>query len=1668
MNKAGRITLKILRILGKTLLGILIFLLLVVLFIRSPWGQDIIKDKLISSIEKKTGGEIELEKLFITFDGDIEINELYLADPDGDTVAYAKSISANIGLWPLIRGNGFSLNQLEANDLKARITRQDSIEGYNYEFLTRAYATDTTQTQAADTTSAPMEISIGDIALNNIDVVYQDDVSGIDSKFNFQELVLEFSETDLENMIFRVNEAMLKEADINYVQTKPFPESDSEPPPLPIIEVDRLEFSNVNVNYDSQPDSLSTENMIANLNLDQALFDLKNNNINLDNLKLANSEVSFNMNVAETTTAQNTDTESAFTWPDWNISVASIDLLNNDIKYSLNDAQPQNGQFDPNAINLQELIFKASELSYAQEKLTAKIDQVQFQEASGIDVKEFNLTAVVTDEEMSFTNIGLAVNQNSLSGTVTLTYNELQGILENPGEATVNLDLNKFNLSLQDIFRFQPSLRENEYIKALARAPISGAIQANGKLDNLNINPVRLNWSNTSISGSGRVVNLQDPDNLSFNFPNLKMRSQRSDLVNFVKEEDLGVKLPEQVSLNGSFRGNTSDIETSSVLVTTYGSLKVDGNFSTGDQIVFDAEVQGDSIALGNLLQNEALGDIQLKLKAKGSGETLDGLNAELSSEITSFTYNNYEFKNIDINGDIRNGSGSVNLFYLDENLDMEAQTYLELGTELPRIEFNVYLDGANLEALGMTQKTIKTGFQLEGWYQGTSTDYDVKAEIIDGVAVYNNKTYLLGNFDAFAYVRKDTTSVEIDNRILNLDMQSNANPAQFSAAIDRHFKRYITEDFKEDSIVDPVNLKLKAKISQTPLLNEVFLVNLEEMDTIDINVDFREKDREMDARVSIPYINYFNSKIDSLKLDMQSDAQDLNFELAFNELNSGPLAIKKTILNGAVVDQKLNLDFSSFYEEEPLVHVNSELNFQGDTLQFHVNPQDLILNRNPWQISESNAISYATGYVDFQDFRLFRNDQEMRLSNDKPGIEKEHLSLDFRNFKLAAILNYLNPENQLATGQLNGNIVYEEPFGETGLLADMQINQFKVMDVDLNTLSLKGNSAGFSNYDFMMSVKGAEVDLDLEGSYTAADPSAEIDMTLDLNEIQMSALEGFSQGEIKNGSGSFSGNISLNGTVLEPEYDGSLNFNNAKFNIAILNADFILPDEDLNLDNEGLYFNNFRINDTNENSVVVNGEILTEKLLNPVFDLDVQAQDFKLLNSTEEDNDLFYGTAVVDVDAQIKGDLNLPKVDMNLVINENTDFTYVVPETELQIKERDGVVIFVNKENPDAILTQTEEESYVISGYDIYSRVTVDEGATFNVILNPETGDKFQVQGEGDLIFNMYPNGRTALTGIYEINDGSYEVSLYNLVKREFDIADGSRVSWAGDPFDAQLDVRAIYRVETSASSLMAPTTSAIGDSNTGSYRRKYPFLVYLNVDGDLMSPKISFGLDMPEAQKGAGGGNVYGRVQQLNNQEQELNKQVFSLLVLNRFFPGSGSDGSSGGTLSVARDNLNSALSDQLNMLSSRILGESGVQLNFDVDSYTDYQGESPQERTQLGINAQKAFMEDRLIVEVGSEVDVQGGNQPGQETSPLIGNVSISYLLDESGIWRIKGFSRSQYENVIDGQLVVSGIALIFTREFNKFKNIFEKAVMEKVKNENDSKSKQQENSEDESED
>ncbi|MEX2349367.1 MAG: translocation/assembly module TamB domain-containing protein, partial [Flavobacteriaceae bacterium] len=1119
----------------------------------------------------------------------------------------------------------------------------------------------------------------------------------------------------------------------------------------------------------------------------------------------------------------------------------------------------------------------------------------------------------------------------------------------------------------------------------------------------------------------------------------------------FVNEDSLGISIPKTLSLKSSFQGTLDDIKADAVIQTSDGQIDIAGSYLNKETIAYDANVEVKELKLGKILKNEQYGELNLTLTSSGEGSDINNLDAHVETTIHSFQLNEYAIEDWSLSGDIEDGEGTLTSEYRDENLDLSLYSVVQLDSVSPGFAVRLDVKGADFQALGLTERNIRSAFVLKADFLGNTETFTFTAEVEDGIAVYDNQSYLLGNLEVDAFANPDTTSLDITNKMVDVTLRSNANPTEFSKALQRHFERYLSEDFQireveNDTIINPVNLELKAKLSQAPIIRDVFVTNLQEMDTIDIQVDFNESKRELTANVLLPYVNYNGNEVDSLALGLQSDADNFDVNFNFKNIVAGPLDIKKTSLEGSIENQILNLDFNSYFEEEKIVHFNADVTRKNDTIRLQIDPAEFIINKKEWSIPERNEIVYTENYLAFNDFRINRNGQEFTLSSSRPEIEKEHVAVTFENFRLADFLDYFNPENTLAQGRLNGNVIMEDPFGSLGLIADMEINEFNVMDVPMGTLSLDARESSAGIYDFNLAVKGGEVDLDLTGDYEADEVAAKLNLDLALNEVKISAIEGFSDGEITNAQGSFSGDIKVSGTTAEPKYEGNVTFNNARFTIATLNAGFGLNDESLRINNEGLFLDKFQIEDENGNYFVVDGSILSESFVNPEFDLQFNAENFRLLNSTRDDNELFYGTAIVDIEAALSGNLNLPKLDARLNLGEETDVTYIMPESELAIEEREGVVIFVNRENPDDILTQTQEESYAVTGFDINALISINKDAVFNVVIDEQTGDNFEIGGEGELTFNVDPNGRTTLSGRYTLNQGHFEINLYNLVKRRFEIADGSTVTWAGDPFDALLDIRAIYRVETAASSLMAPASESFGSGMNNRFRQQLPFLVYLNIDGELMQPVLTFDLDMPEDEQGAIGGQVYGRVQQINQQEEELNKQVFSLLVLNRFFPESGSDGSQGGAMSIARNNINQALSERMNKFSDQLLGSTGVELDFGLDSFTDYGEEGSQERTQLDITARKRLFNDRVIVSVGSEVDIQGSNQNPDERSPVIGNVSVEYLLTENGRFRLKGFRRNQFENVIDGQLIVSGIALIFTREFDKFAELFTKAAEE----------------------
>ena len=1623
----------------RVFLGVLVFLFSIVLFIRSPWGQDIIVNKATSYISNKTNTVVEIEKAFITFDGNLELNGLYLEDKKGDTLVYSKSLEANLPIWGLIKGTVIGIDDVEWTGLKSNIIRKDTISGYNFQFLIDAFASEASSNIAQDTTSASPEIVIGSLNFSDFDIVYNDIPLGIKSSYKVGQLTTEVQKLDIDNMLFETDKILLSDSNIEFQQL-PVLLASTDDVPLPNLYADYIDVKNSQFLYEDRVNQLSAnleledfESDAPRLNLEESIFDI-------NSISLKNSKVIINL-------ANQTSTEpksnSNFDWPNVAFSLDDLNFDNNEIQYTVNGQKVKKATFNPNAVSLTEFNLLAKDIAYKNEKGGIVLNKLNFKESSGLNLDQLEFKSTFSDKKLVFNNFYFGLDASVIKGDLNMNYASISSLLDNPENVAVSLNLPTIQLNLNRLLKFQPSLKENTYLKELSKKTIRGSLFAAGSLSNINLENTKINWGkDTNLFIDGKILNATNNNKLKVNLPDLKVNTTRSDILKFVNESDLGIKLPEEIIINGAINGGLENINTNLTLDSSQGTIALNGNFRNKEIIDFDANIQIKEYQINQLLQNDQLGALSLDLQTSGSGNSLNNLDASLKATVSNFTYNNYAINDVILSGEFNNGLGELFSKYKDDNLNFTLGAQVKLDSI--NTEANIDLDviGADLGGLGLMQRNIKTGMDVSASFKGNLEAYQVDANVKNGVVVYDNNTFLLGQIKANGFTDKDTTSVSIDNKMLNLKLESNTDPQTFASSLQNHIESYFYRDVVlTDTIKNPVNIKFRGKISQTPLLEDVFLVNLKDIDTIDIALDFNQLERKLDAEITAPHINYSDNELDSLAFTMNTDKDSFNFELGFNEINASPFRVPQTKITGKQVNNELDLTFKGVDKEQTLMNVAAKITGSRERLVFSIDSNNLVLNKANWNIPADNSMVFSdNNHLSFNNFRIDKENQSIAITDKADKIEKTHIAVNYKNFRISEVLNYLNPDRQIANGILNGTFILEEPFNDTGIVADLQVDKFKVLKTDLGKLSIDAKSLGGNQYDFKANLKEGDINLDLTGDYVVANNDAKLNLDIKLNEFKMKALNTLSLGELKETDGSFAGDFKVTGTVSNPNYTGNINFNNADFTITKLNTKFTLKNEKLRLDNKGLYLSKFTILDANKNSLTLSGKILTESFINPKFDLQLRAKNFRLLNAKKEDNPSLYGLATFNANADLTGDLQIPKLSANVTLGSDTNVTYVLPSAYASVENRDDVVVFVNRENPDAILTQTEEQSAVITGFDIFAKLNVTKEAAVTVVINEDTGDNFKVSGDGEFIFNMVPNGRLSLTGTYEIADGHYELNLYGLVNRRFNLAPGGRVSWSGDPFDANLDVSAIYKIETTASPLMAAQISDEDPSVKNKFKQVLPFNVYLNIDGDLLQPKISFNLDMPEDEQGAVGGQVYGRVQQVNQQEEELNKQVFSLLVLNRFYPDSGSDGSSGGFATIARDNLNDAVSGQLNAFSDKILGNSGIELDFDLNSYTDYQGTAATDRTQLGVTAQKKLFNERLTVRVGSDVDLQGSSQTGDQT-PLIGNVSLEYKLSEDGRYRLKGFRKSEFENVIDGQTIVNGIALIFTQEFNQFRELWD---------------------------
>ena len=108
------------------------------------------------------------------------------------------------------------------------------------------------------------------------------------------------------------------------------------------------------------------------------------------------------------------------------------------------------------------------------------------------------------------------------------------------------------------------------------------------------------------------------------------------------------------------------------------------------------------------------------------------------------------------------------------------------------------------------------------------------------------------------------------------------------------------------------------------------------------------------------------------------------------------------------------------------------------------------------------------------------------------------------------------------------------------------------------------------------------------------------------------------------------------------------------------------------------------------------------------------------------------------------------------------------------------------------------------------------------------------------------------------------------------------------GEPTSATVDVKAVYVANAAPLDLVKSQLEEVSAFERNTYLQKLPFDVQLEMEGQILRPEIKFDIVLPDKSYMVSADiirNVRTRLDQLRLDQGETNKQVFSLLLLNRF---------------------------------------------------------------------------------------------------------------------------------------------------------------------------------------
>ncbi|HZV69424.1 MAG TPA: translocation/assembly module TamB domain-containing protein [Saprospiraceae bacterium] len=1315
-------------------------------------------------------------------------------------------------------------------------------------------------------------------------------------------------------------------------------------------------------------------------------------------------------------------------------------------------------------MNLVDVDLHLDSLQVRGTNVKAKDVMMHLLHENGFELETFSISeADISSSGINLKDLVLQTKKSLIKNSVKLTYSGYDDFKTFEDSVQLNIPAADIKLHINDLNDLFPVLSHVTFFSDNKDKDIVLQGNINGIVNRLKILNMNAGLGGITLTGDFRSRDLAhkgsqllslDLDRSKFSAASLK------DLFPDMNLPPLVYKLG-QINFTGKFDGYPDNFVAFGKFNTSLGGLTLDMNLNTINGIAkgkYSGAISLDNFDIGKLIDQPDIGTVTMTGRViDGTGLTPESLSADLSTVISSITYKKYTYQNIRLEGQISgklfNGTLDIN----DPNMVMHFEGNVDLKGERPKLDFITRIDSVRFSQLGFGDIPVSisgifdvnlTAGNIDKFH-GSLFGENVRATI-KGVNYALDSVSILALIDSVTNDRFYSFESDVISGTFSgvFDPISFPNQLQqylhdqYPSAVDAP-KKIVTAPFNQRFSWD-VHIHDSQQWLDLAGIQGLVIKNAHTRGTLNL------KEQETTGYFELPELHYAGVNVygSTINFTEKSGRADLDLEMIAADLKEN-LFFEDVLVSGTATDDSIRMRVKTDDIADIIKELDLEINADPENglWTFSFNPIRLVMLDDNWTMPSSNRVQIQKGGFNLENLELNSGDRKIVVNDiDNKGIEAFITGFDVSYLNSLWINDKFRFSGTYTLDLSIDNVYNIRQFNTMIHIPALRVNDKPYGDWTVN--AFMNDPKDSVKIDLSMNMRGDEVHLSGKGAYLPPINSIPKEnqnyLRLDLvgQQFPLDFIEFFLGGNVHDTEGSVDFTLNIEGKTnkLNPRgkgrvYNGSTTINYLGTAYSFHDQPFEITETEIDMTGDKLY-------DVEGNSATIQGGLTHRYFRDFGVKATITSPRIIGLDVTSEENVNFYGKGVGAVVATFSGPIANLKMVIDLVTARGTHL--YIPLSGSKVNTDKDFVVFLQ----NGLLPASKINTFKLSGIDLTLKISITDEAQVDIIFDDNTGEVLRGIGSGDLQINMSRSGNLSMQGNYTIKTGDYLFTNFAIVRKQFELLEGGKIRWDGDPYDATINIRAKYKDLRASIKPLIEEYLVNNTSLTEQANERVEINLIMILTGSLLHPNIAFEIEFPTLT-GELKGFVETKIRALKTNENAMNEQVMGLLITRSFLPTT-----SGVSLNVSKG-LTSTLGDLISSTLSNYLGGFlrdliqsdviSIDLNVAVDlpnkeGNTVGEGQDFYDNTasEYYVNLPIGFFNDRLQVNVGGNYVSGSSLEASNNGQYFAGDITFEYKLTPDGRLKIRAYNRN--EVTFEGRKNKVGLGLAYRREYDSLPEIF----------------------------